>query len=181
MKHLWDRRGGEIAYDAGIFLVRKDLYDFRGRPACHPFHVIETADWVNVVAVSPQSKVVLVRQYRHGIEEDCLEVPGGVIDPEDSHPAEAAARELREETGYAGDLPRSLGSVSSNPAILTNRTHTFWIADARPVAEPEPDEHEALTTELHPVADIPSLIESGRVHHALSVVALLRFLLVSHA
>ena len=177
MKQFWDRKGGEIAYDAGIFRVRKDRYDFRGRPAGHPFHVIETADWVNVVPVTPSSEVVLVRQFRHGVEQDCLEVPGGVIDPEDRDPAAAAIRELREETGYAGDIPRELGSVSSNPAILTNRTHTFWIPDSCPVGEPEPDAHEALITERYPVSDIPALIESGRVHHALSVVALLRYLL----
>jgi 8-oxo-dGTP pyrophosphatase MutT (NUDIX family) len=176
MKQFWDRQGGEIAYDAGIFRVRKDRYGFRGRPAGHPFHVIEAADWVNVVAVTDAAEVVLVRQFRHGVGQDCLEVPGGVIDPSDPDPAAAAIRELREETGYAGDPPRGLGSVSSNPAILTNRTYSFWMPAARLVGDPQPDTHEALETELCPVARIPALIESGAIHHALAVVALLRFL-----
>jgi len=176
MKQFWDRQGAEITYDAGIFRIRKDRYDFRGRPAGHPFHVIEAPDWVNVVAVTEAREVVLVRQFRHGLEQDCLEVPGGVIDPGDRNPAAAAIRELREETGYAGDSPRELGSVSSNPAILTNRTHSFWIPAARMVGEPEPDPHEALVTELRPVREIPALIESGEIHHSLAVVALLRFL-----
>lgn len=180
MKHLWDRRGGEIVYDAGIFRVRKDRYWFRGRPAGHPFHVLETRTWVNVVPVTPDDEVVLVRQFRHGVEQECLEIPGGVMDSTDSSPEAAAVRELYEETGYRGDEARSLGAVSSNPAILDNRTHTFWIPNARRVGEPEPDEHEALAVESHPVGKILPLIEKGRIHHALSVVALLRFWCARH-
>ncbi|MHC4940653.1 MAG: NUDIX hydrolase [Planctomycetota bacterium] len=176
MKHLWDRRSGEIVYDAGIFRVRKDRYWFRGRPAGHPFHVLEVRPWVNVVPVTPDGEIVLVRQYRHGVEEDCLEIPGGVVDSSDPGPAEAAVRELFEETGYRGEAPRSLGSVSSNPAILTNRTFTYWIPNAEPAGDPEPDEHEALTVEPHSAGAILPLIEEGRIHHALSVVALLRYL-----
>ena len=181
MKHLWDRRGGEIVYDAGIFRVRRDRYDFRSRPAGHPFHVLETRDWVNVVPVTSDDEIVLVRQFRHGIEEDCLEIPGGIVDSSDSEPGAAAARELFEETGYRGSDPCPLGSVSSNPAILTNRTHSFWVPDAVLAGDPEPDEHEAIEVELCPVGEIRSLIDSGQIHHSLSVVGLLRYLLTRDA
>ena len=181
MKHLWDRQGGEIVYDAGIFRVRRDVYAFRGRAAGHPFHVLEARTWVNVVPVTPDDRVILVRQYRHGIGEDCLEIPGGVMDASDPGPEEAAVRELYEETGYRGAAAIPLGAVSSNPAILTNRTFTYWIPDAEPAGEPEPDEHEALAVEMHPASAIRRLIEEGRIHHALSVVALLRYLLVRDA
>ncbi len=177
MKHLWDRRGGEIAYDAGIFRVRKDIYDFRGTPAGHPFHVIEANEWVNVVPVTPEGEIVLVSQFRHGIRDVSLEVPGGVVDREDSDPAAAGMRELLEETGFRGEKPRSLGAVTSNPAILTNRTHTYLIADARRVAEPQPDAHEALETVVLTVEEVRIRLASGEIHHALSVVALLRYLL----
>ena len=177
MKHLWDHRGGEIAYDAGIFRVRKDRYDFRGAPAGHPFHVIEANEWVNVVPITPEGKIVMVSQFRHGIQENSLEVPGGVVDREDSDPEAAGARELLEETGFRGGKPQSLGSVTSNPAILTNRTHTYLIADARRVAEPQPDAHEALETLVLDAVDVQARIMSGEIHHALSVVALLRYLL----
>jgi 8-oxo-dGTP pyrophosphatase MutT (NUDIX family) len=180
MKHLWDRQGGEIVYDAGIFRVRKDQYRLRGRPAGHPFHILEARNWVNTVPVTPEDEVVLVRQYRHGIQEDCLEIPGGVMDSTDAEPVDAAVRELFEETGYRGDEPRSLGSVSSNPAILTNRTFSYWIPNVRLDGEPEPDEHEALVVETHRVDQILPLIEEGRIHHALSVVALLRYLCARH-
>ncbi|MEM8886324.1 MAG: NUDIX hydrolase [Planctomycetota bacterium] len=176
MKHRWERRGGKIVYDAGIFRVRVDEYQFRGRPASHPFHVLETNDWVNVVPITSQDEIVMVRQYRHGVEEVCLEIPGGMIDDTDPDPAAAAVRELAEETGYGGDEPRPLGSVSSNPAILANRTYTYWIGNAEPVAPPQPDEHEDFVLELCPVREVPDLIARGEIHHSLSVVALLRYL-----
>ena len=179
MKLLWDHRGGEIAYDAGIFRVRKDRYDFRGVPAAHPFHVIEANSWVNVVPVTPAGEIVLVNQFRHGIQADSLEVPGGVIDPEDPDPEAAGVRELLEETGYQGGKPRSLGTVTSNPAIFTNSTYTFWIPDVQSVAEPRPDAHEALETLVLPVAEVRKRLENGEIQHALSVVALLRYLIAT--
>jgi ADP-ribose pyrophosphatase len=176
MKHLWDRRDGQKVYDATIFEVHRELYDFRGRPAGHPFHVLRCKDWVNTVPVTPDGGVVLIRQYRHGIREDCLEIPGGVMDSSDLHPEEAAIRELFEETGYRGGKPISLGSVTSNPAILSNRTHSYCVPDVVLTGAQELDEHEAIEVEIRPKSDILALIRSGEIHHALSVVALLRFL-----
>jgi len=181
MKQLWDRQGGEIVYDAGIFRVRRDRYAFRGRPAGHPFHVLEARHWVNVVAETPDDEVVLVRQFRHGIGEDCLEVPGGVMDPTDAGPEAAALRELAEETGFQGAAAVPLGAVSSNPAILTNRTYTYLVRAAVRAHDPRPDEHEALAVETHPVSALRGLVEEGRIHHALSVVAVLRYLLTRDA
>ena len=176
MKHLWERRQGNRVYDATIFEVHREEYDFRGRPAGHAFHVLKANDWVNVVPVTSSGEIVLVRQFRHGILEDCLEIPGGVIDSGDPDPAAAAARELFEETGFRGGVPEELGSVSSNPAILRNRTWSFVVRDAAVAGEPEPDEHEAIEVELRPKSEILGLIERGEIHHALSVVALLRYL-----
>ena len=163
-------------FDAGIFRLREDLYELRGKPV-HPYYVLESRPWVNVVAVTEQSEVVLVRQFRHGIEDESLEIPGGIVDPEDDGPAAAGARELLEESGYAGGEPRPLLSVSSNPAILNNRTHSFVIEGARRVADPTPDTNEELTVELAPVEALPGLIRSGIIHHSLSVAALGIFLI----
>ena len=176
MKHHWKHRDGQKVYDAGIFEVHKERYDFRGKPAGHPFHILRCRDWVNVVPVTPDGRVVLIRQYRHGVREDCLEIPGGVMDSTDSGPKEAAIRELFEETGYRGDPAISLGSVTSNPAILTNRTHSFCVPNAVLAGAQDLDEHEAIEVEIRPESDILALIQSGEIHHALSVVALLRYL-----
>ena len=123
MKRQWKRLGGKIVYDAGIFRVRADRYEFRGQPAGHPFSVIESSPWVNIVAVTEADEVVLVRQYRHGIQEDSLEVPGGMVDAEDGDPATGAARELLEETGYQGGPMQPLGAVTSNPGSCGAPAH----------------------------------------------------------
>lgn len=167
----WKRLGGETVYDAGIFRVRKDRYELRGGPV-HPFHVIECAPWITVVPVTERGDVVLVRQYRHGIRGMSLEAPGGVMDESDADPAAAAARELLEETGHAAAKLELLAAVTSNPAILENRTYCFLARGARRVAEPTLDADEALTVERVPLDRIPALIDSGEIHHSLSVCAL---------
>ena len=175
MKDRWRLLSSEIVHDAGIFQLRRDNYTHQGRPT-HPFYVLETGTWINVVPITVEGEVVLVRQYRHGISEVTLEVPGGVVDRAEE-PAAAAARELLEETGYQGDPPVLIGNVSSNPAILTNRTHTYLMSNLRRVAEPSPDEHEDIAVELVQESEIPGLIESGEIHHSLSVLALSLYLL----
>ncbi len=100
--------------------------------------VIDTFEWVNVVGVTPENDVLLVRQFRHGTGRISLEIPGGIVDPGED-PAHAAARELREETGYEGGAPVHLGVVDPNPAILSNRCSTFLIEGCRRAGELQMD------------------------------------------
>jgi len=139
----------------------------------HEFDVLETSDWVNVVPVTPDRRVVLVRQFRHGIGQTTLEVPAGLIDPADVSPTHAGARELREETGYAAADLVPLGVVHPNPAIQNNRCHIFLARDACRVGEVQWDHTEEIAVELVPVGEIGPLIESGEISHALAVTALL--------
>lgn len=169
MKHTWKRVGRETLHDTRIFRLYKDQFEHHGRPV-HPYYVLDAPTWVNVVATTAANEVVLVRQYRHGADDVSLEIPGGVVDRGED-PVVAAARELLEETGYAGPMEPLL-SVTSNPAILTNRTHSFLVAEACRVAEPRPDPDEELEVVLVPAAEIPRLLGAGEIHHALSVAAL---------
>jgi 8-oxo-dGTP pyrophosphatase MutT (NUDIX family) len=145
-----------------------------GRP--HDFFVIELADAVNVVAVTPEREVLLVRQFRAGSERDSLETPGGLLDAGEA-PEVAGARELLEETGYAGGPPRVLGTVWSNASLLTSRTTFILIENVRRVAEPHLDAGEEMTLEIVPAERIPGLIRSGAIDHALAVNSLLFWLL----
>ena len=147
----------------------------------HDFYLLDPVDWVNVVAVTPSREIVLIELYRHGIDEFTLEIPGGMIDPEDPSPAVAAARELREETGYEGERLVPLGTVHPNPAIQGNRCYTFLAEDARRVSEPRPDETEDIRVALHPVDEIPRLLREGRITHALVVAGLLWYLETNRA
>lgn len=132
-------------------------------------------DWANVIPVTEDGELVLVRQHRWGIDAPTLEIPAGVVDPGED-PSEAALRELIEETGHSGAL-RSLGWVWSNPALQDNRTWLFVAEGVRPIGAPSPDDSEQIEVVRVPLADLPDLLRTGQIRHALAVVALQRFLL----
>ena len=134
------------------------------------YKVLHAGPWTNVVALTPDDRVVLVEQYRHGVDALTLEVPGGVLEPGEE-PAAAAARELVEETGYTGDPPELLGTIHPNPAIQNNVCTVWLIAGARRTAEPTPDEGEDIAVHTVPRREIPGLIRRGRLTHSLSVAA----------
>ena len=134
------------------------------------FYVVTAPDWINVIPVTDDDRVILVRQYRFGIEGSTLEIPGGMCD-EGEAPADAARRELREETGYdAGEL-ELLGSVHPNPAIQNNRCHSFLAPGVRRVGAPDPDADEAIEVVEVPLSEIPGLIAGGKITHALVIAA----------
>jgi 8-oxo-dGTP pyrophosphatase MutT (NUDIX family) len=114
----------------------------------------------------------MIQQYRHGSETVELEIPGGMMDPHETDPVAAAVRELREETGYAGENARVLGKIWSNPAILSNRTYTVLIENCRLKHAVDFDGGEDLATQLVPVAEIPQLVADEKIGHSLVMVAL---------
>ena len=158
-----------------LFRLRKERFQSRQSGKVHDYYVIHLADAVHVVALTPDEEVLLVRQFRAGSGRDSLEIPGGLVDPGED-PCTASVRELLEETGYAGDPPELLGTLWSNPSLLTSRISTIVIRNARLVAEPAPDHHEELTIERVPAREILRLIRSGRIDHALVVAGLLWWL-----
>ena len=132
--------------------------------------VLRSADWVNVVALTPDQEVVLVRQYRFGSQDVTLEIPGGIVDPGEQ-PLQAARRELREETGYEASRLTALGSIAPNPAIHRNRLYTFLAEGCVRVAEQQQDPGEDIAVELRPLVEIDALLASGAINHALVAVA----------
>jgi ADP-ribose diphosphatase len=138
------------------------------------FVFLDSVDWVNVIALTPDEQVVMIEQFRHGLEEVTLEVPGGMVDPGES-PAEASLRELAEETGYVGGACEIIGSVSPNPAIQNNRCHTGLVRGVTLGGPVEFDSHEEIAVRLVPLAEIPDLIRRGVIHHALVMCAFHHF------
>ena len=167
----WEVLRSEIVYRCRLFALRRDQSRSVQSGRTSDFHVLETDDWVNVIPLTADQHVVMVRQYRHGIRDLTLEVPAGLMDAGDRSPAEAAGRELREETGYAASAVVPLGVVHPNPAILNNRCHMFVAHDVRCVGAPCWDETEEIGVETVPLSHIPKLIQEGEISNALTLVA----------
>jgi 8-oxo-dGTP pyrophosphatase MutT (NUDIX family) len=161
--------------DFRIFTIRSDVKKSPRTGKEHDFYVIDSVNWVNVIAVTPNRELVMIEQYRHGSNTVELEVPGGMMDKHETSPAVAGERELREETGYAGENARVIGKIFANPAILSNTVFTVLVENCQSVHPIELDHGEDLVTRLVPMDDIPRLVASGRIGHSLVTVALYHF------
>jgi 8-oxo-dGTP pyrophosphatase MutT (NUDIX family) len=159
-----------------LFRLRRERFRSRTSGKSHDYFIMDLADAVNVVALTKDRQVVLVRQFRAGSNSDSLEPPGGLLEAGED-PRAAGARELLEETGYEGGPGVVLGVSWANPSILGSRITTILIEDAECVREPELDASEEVSVELHAASEIPSMIRSGAIDHALAVGGLLLWLL----
>jgi 8-oxo-dGTP pyrophosphatase MutT (NUDIX family) len=171
----WAKIGSTPLGDFRVFTIRSDRKISPRTQQTHDFFVIDSVNWVNVIAVTPDQQLVLVEQYRHGSNTVELEIPGGMMDAGDGSPEQTALRELREETGYEGENPRLIGQIFPNPAIMSNLCFTVLIENCQCVHPVEFDHGEDLITRLVPIAEIPKLVAEGKIQHSLVVVALYYF------
>ena len=170
----WQRLDSEKILETRIFDIRRDESRSPRTSRKHDFFVLETGDWVNIIPLTTSGEVVLIRQFRHGIGDFTLEIPGGMIDAEDASPLEAARREMREETGYDSPDVDALGWVFPNPAIQGNKTHMFVAKGAEKHCETAFDSTEETEVVLVPLAKVPELIAHSYISHALVICAFQR-------
>ena len=171
----WPTFGSTHVGDFRIFKLRNDRKLSPRTQREHDFYVLDSANWVLVLALTPDKQLVMVEQFRHGTNTVELEIPGGVMDKTDTSPLETAVRELREETGYTGENPRLLSTAFANPAILSNTCYAVLLENCRLTHPTEPDSGEDLLTRLMPVAELPGLVTGGKIRHSLVVAALYQF------
>ncbi|MCL1814112.1 MAG: NUDIX hydrolase [Treponema sp.] len=174
---IWKEESRKKIFDCRLFSILES-YCRSPNDTAGTYTVIDAADWAIVVPVleTPQGrKFVMVRQWRHGSRCLSLEFPGGVFEPGEN-PAEAASRELLEETGYKPGSIRKIGEFSPNPAIMTNRVHFFLAEDLADTGRKEPDADEFVETELVSAAEVFEGMGKPPYIHALMGSALTLYL-----
>ena len=135
------------------------------------FDVLGFSNWANIIALTPDQKLVAIRQYRQGSESFTMEIPGGAVDPGEDFLA-AARRELCEETGYTSTRWKLIGEVCPNPAFMNNTCQTFLAEDCILSDSTNFDPLEEIETQLIDVAEVPEMVRTGKINHSLVVAAL---------
>lgn len=168
----WQVLATEVVLSRRWLEIRQDRVRLASGHEIDEFHVVHAPSWAAVLCMTEAHEVVLVRQYRHGIAADSLELPAGVIDRAES-PLAAAQRELREETGYVSDTWTPIASVATEPSRHTVMAHFFFAGGARATDGRALDASEEMETVHVPAADLVGCVERGEIAHGVHVGAIL--------
>lgn len=169
----WKTLSSEYLFKDTWFTVRKDTCEKPDGKIVTPYYVYEFPTWVSAVALTEEKKIVMVRQYRHAIEETIIEIPGGCVDESDASFEVAIARELREETGYEFGKYEYLGKISPNPSTNNNWMHMFLATDGRKVAEQQLDHNEEIEVVLLSIDEVKKLLADHSILQAMHVTTIM--------
>lgn len=170
---MWRTLESSLLLDHAVLRVEKARRQ-RADGLRHDFVRLHSPDWVNVIPVTPEGRVVLIRQWRQGTDQVALEIPGGIIDPGET-PAQAAVRELLEETGFRAANLAHLGWVHPNPALFSNVCHTFLASGAYADQPQRPEDVEEIEVTSVAAEELPGLVAGGAITHSLVVAALTKW------
>ena len=137
-------------------------------------YVLEYPDWVNVIAITTLGQMVMIRQYRHAVDDVLIELCAGVAEQGET-PLQAAQRELLEETGYAGGTWHELMTIGQNPSICTNITHCFLAQGVERVSEQCLDPGEDIEVLLMSEREVYGLLADNQMLQALMAAPLWRY------
>ena len=174
----WTIRSSTYRVDEPFLRVRSDTVELPNGTLIDSYFVRESRGFAIVAALTPERRVVLVRQYKHGIAQIVLELPAGMIDADET-PEDCAVRELAEETGYAGDPPQLLRSLFADPSGSNAVFHVFLIENATPAFAQSLDTTEAIEVETATLAELQAAVRDGRIGSGSQVAA--AYILLDHA
>lgn len=169
----WSIKKSSPLINSTLFSIRKDLMLNHQTQATFDVTIMESLDSVNVIALTTDKKIVFAEQYRFGIEETTVELPGGMLD-EGEDPLSAGIRELEEETGYKGIDTHYLGKTAAHPVFMNAFIHHIVVTDAKPTASTKFDDGELINVQLIDVSEIENLMRSGYFNHPHTIAALSR-------
>lgn len=167
----WKIVSSAYVYKDRWFIARTDKCELPDGRIIEPYYVLEFPDWCGVVLVTEDEKIVLVRQYRHAIQEVTYEIPGGVIDKTET-PEASALRETKEETGYEASAIEFLYKVATNPATNTNYAYFYLATGAKPVTAQQFDAFEDMDVLTFSKTEIFALLRENKLLHAAHIGAL---------
>jgi len=165
----WKILSSEYLFNDLWFKVRKDICETPEGKIVDPYYVYEFPNWVTAVPVTEEGKIILVRQYRHALDEVCLEIPGGCVDDTDKNFEAAIARELLEETGYTFSSYDYLGKISANPSTNNNLMHMFLAKGGKKISEQKLDGNEEIEVELFTIEEVKELLKKNEIIQAMHV------------
>lgn len=152
------------------FRVRRDWARSPADGKVLDFYVLDMPDWVQVIALTPAGRFVMVEQYRHGTRTVTREFPAGLVEDGET-PVECAVRELEEETGRRGRSAKVIGEVHPNAALQDNRLHIVLVIDCRPVGNEDQDPGEYIRAREADPGEVDAMIDDGRFADAYGIVA----------
>lgn len=168
----WKTLSSKYLFKDTWFTVRQDTCQKPDGQIITPYYVYEFPTWVTAVALTEENKVVMVRQYRHAINETIIEIPGGCVDPGDKNFEEAIARELSEETGYEFSSYEYLGKISPNPSTNDNWMHMFLAKGGKKVKEQSLDQNEEIEVVLLSIDELKALLKNHGILQAMHATAI---------
>jgi 8-oxo-dGTP pyrophosphatase MutT (NUDIX family) len=159
----WKTISSDYLFKDTWFTVRRDRCVKPDGKEVYPYYVYEFPTWVTALALTEDNRVVMVRQYRHAIEDTIIEIPGGCVDPTDKSLEDAIARELLEETGYEFSSYDYLGKISPNPSTNNNWMHMYLARGGRKIKEQSLDHNEEIEVELVSIEELKRLIKNHEI------------------
>ena len=173
MIEKWQKLASESVLDTPYFTIRKDHCRLPNGREIDDYYVMQGVDIALIVTRTQANEFVLVEQYKHGIGDICLEIPGGMCEPESSDILEDAKRELREETGYGSDNWHKLSTFINNPTRSNNRIHIYLALDAYLMGEQSLDPNEDIIIHLIPQSDVIRAIRENKINVSDSIAGLM--------